>query len=196
MQSFADSFPSICKLHNIGTLSSGRKILIIQISDNVGVRENEPSFLYTSSMHGNELTGYVLMLRLIDELLNGYGINTKYTNLINEVDIWINPMANPDGAYYGGNHTIQNAIRYNGNFVDLNRNYPDIINGNHPDGVNNSKQYIGGDFKEDDDNIVKNIEAKTFFINTDIKLKKIEIDDSYPEYIEKNKKFLLDWISN
>ena len=46
------------------------------------------------------------------------------------------------------------------------------------------------------DNIVKNIEAKTFFINTDIKLKKIEIDESYPEYIKKNKKFLLDWISN
>jgi hypothetical protein len=134
MQSFADSFPSICKLHNIGTLSSGREILIIQISDNVGVKENEPSFLYTSSMHGNELTGYVLMLRLIDELLNGYGTNTKYTNLINEVDIWINPMANPDGAYYGGNHTIQNATRYNASGVDLNRNFPDIVNGNHPDG--------------------------------------------------------------
>ena len=31
MQAFADSFPDICKLHNIGTLSSGRKILIAQI---------------------------------------------------------------------------------------------------------------------------------------------------------------------
>jgi hypothetical protein len=134
MQSFADSFPTICKLHNIGTLNSGREILIVQISDNVGLKENEPSFLYTSSMHGNELTGYVLMLRLIDELLNGYGSNSKYTNIINEVDIWINPMANPDGAYFGGNHTVQNAIRYNGSFVDLNRNYPDITNGNHPDG--------------------------------------------------------------
>ena len=113
MQSFADSFPSICKLHNIGTLNSGHEILIAQISDNVGLPENEPSFLYTSSMHGNELTGYVLMLRLIDELLHGYGTSSQYTNLINEVDIWINPLANPDGAYAAGDHTVNGATRYN-----------------------------------------------------------------------------------
>jgi hypothetical protein len=134
MEAFADSFPAICKLHNIGTLSSGRKILIVQISDSVGVKENEPSFLYTSSMHGDELTGYVLMLRLIDEILHGYGSNAKYTQLINNVDIWINPLANPNGAYYGGDNSIQSAMRYNGNFIDLNRNFPDILNGDHPDG--------------------------------------------------------------
>ena len=50
MQAFADSFPDICKLHHLGTLNSGREILIVQISDNVGQKENEPSFLYTSSM--------------------------------------------------------------------------------------------------------------------------------------------------
>ena len=49
MTAFADSFPDICKLHYLGTLNSGREILIVQISDNVGVKENEPSFLYTSS---------------------------------------------------------------------------------------------------------------------------------------------------
>ena len=134
MQAFADSFPTICKLHNIGDLSSGREILIVQISDSVGLKENEPSFLYTSSMHGNELTGYVLMLRLIEELLNGYGNNNKYTNLINQVDIWINPLANPDGAYFGGDNNIQDAIRYNANFIDLNRNFPDPLDGDHPDG--------------------------------------------------------------
>jgi hypothetical protein len=73
MQAFADSFPNICKLHNLGTLSSGREILIVQISKNVGVKKNKPSFLYTSSMHGNELAGYILSLRLIDHILNGYG---------------------------------------------------------------------------------------------------------------------------
>ncbi|MFL2585396.1 MAG: M14 family zinc carboxypeptidase [Parvicellaceae bacterium] len=134
MEAFADSFPSICKLHNIGTLSSGHQILIAQISNNVGVKENEPSFLYTSSMHGDELTGYILMLRLIDEMLNGYGTNIKYTNLINSVDIWINPLANPDGAYAGGDNSIQGATRYNANWVDLNRNYPDPLAGDHPDG--------------------------------------------------------------
>jgi hypothetical protein len=134
MQSFADSFPSICKLHNLGTLSSGHEILAIQISDNIGIDENEPSFLYTSSMHGNELTGYVLMLRLIDELLKGYGTNNQFTYLVNEVDIWVNPLANPDGAYITGDNSVSGATRYNANGVDLNRNYPDIIDGPNPDG--------------------------------------------------------------
>ena len=133
MQAFADSFPSICKLHNLGTLSSGHKILAIQISDNVGTQENEPSFLYTSSMHGNELTGYVLMLRLIDELLNGY-TNGNYLDIINEIDLWINPLANPDGAYAGGDQSVNGATRNNANWVDLNRNYPDPQDGQHPDG--------------------------------------------------------------
>jgi murein tripeptide amidase MpaA len=98
-------------------------MLAIQISDNVGVDEDEPSFLYTSSMHGNELTGYVLMLRLIDEILKGYGTNSKYTYLVNEVDIWINPLANPDGAYINGDNSVSGATRYNANGVDLNRNF-------------------------------------------------------------------------
>ena len=134
MTEFADSFPSICKLHNLGTLNSGRKILIVQISNNIGIKENEPSFLYTSSMHGDELAGYILSLRLIDHILNGYGNNLKLTELVNNIDIWINPLANPDGAYAGGNQDVWSATRYNANFVDLNRNYPDPEDGLHPDG--------------------------------------------------------------
>ena len=134
MNNFAISFPDICKIHNLGTLNSGRKILIAQISDNVGQKENEPSFLYTSSMHGDELAGYILSLRLIDHILNGYGNNQKLTELVNGIDIWINPLANPDGAYAGGNQNVWSATRYNANWIDLNRNYPDPEDGPHPDG--------------------------------------------------------------
>ncbi len=134
MQAFADSFPDICKVHSLGTLNSGREILIVQISGNVGVKENEPSFLYTSSMHGDELAGYILSLRLIDYLLKGYNNNPRLTNLVNEIDIWINPLANPDGAYAGGNQNVWGATRNNANWIDLNRNYPDPEDGPNPDG--------------------------------------------------------------
>ena len=134
MYAFADSFPNICKVHSLGTLNSGREILIVNISDNVGKKENEPSFLYTSSMHGDELTGYVLMLRFIDDILNNYNTNNRITYLVNEIDIWINPLANPDGAYAGGNSNVWGATRSNANFIDLNRNFPDPQDGPHPDG--------------------------------------------------------------
>ena len=74
-------------------------------------------------MHGDELTGYVLMLRFIDDILNNYNTNSRITYLVNEIDIWINPLANPDGAYAGGNSNVWGATRSNANFIDLNRNF-------------------------------------------------------------------------
>lgn len=134
MQQFATSYPNLCKIYNIGTLPSGRKLLVARISDNVGVEEDEPEFLYTSTMHGDETTGYVLMLHLIDYLLTNYGQDARVTEMLNGIDLWINPLANPDGTYFGGNNTVNGSRRYNANYVDLNRNYPDPEDGSHPDG--------------------------------------------------------------
>jgi len=134
MQQFATDHPDICSLETIGVLPSGRKLLAARISDNVGVDEDEPEFLYTSTMHGDETTGYVLMLHLIDYLLTNYNIDPRVTDMVNNIDIWINPNANPDGTYAGGNNTVNGAQRYNANYVDLNRNYHDPEDGLHPDG--------------------------------------------------------------
>jgi len=134
MQQFATDHPDICKLLTITTLASGRKILALRISDNVEIQENEPEFLYTSSIHGDELTGYISMLHLADYLLSGYGTDVRITNMVNNFDIVICPLANPDGTYNGGNNTVNGAKRFNANNVDLNRNYPDPKDGPHPDG--------------------------------------------------------------
>ncbi len=134
MAQFAADYPDICSLHTIATLPSGRKLLAVRISDNVDVEENEPEFLYTATIHGDETTGYILTLHLIDYLLTNYNQDPRITNMINSTDIWINPLANPDGTYYGGNQTVNGARRYNANNVDLNRNYPDPADGPHPDG--------------------------------------------------------------
>lgn len=134
MQDFATNFPEICNIDTIGITNEERLIIVARISDNVGVEENEPEFLYTSSMHGDETTGYPLMLHLIDYLLLNYGTDERVTNMVNNMDIWINPLANPDGTYAGGNNSVNGATRYNANFVDLNRNYPDPDDGPHPDG--------------------------------------------------------------
>ena len=135
MTAFQSNYPGICKLYDIGTTASGlRHLYIIKITDSVNVRKPKPRFLYTSSMHGDEITGYVTMLRLIDTLAKGYGVVPQYTSLLQNVEIWINPLANPDGTYHGGNNTVTGAVRYNYNNIDLNRNYPDPAAGPHPDG--------------------------------------------------------------
>ncbi len=134
MNQFQTSYPNICKVVDAGTTVQGRKILFCKISDNVNQNEAEPQVMLSSTMHGDEVTGFVLMLRLIDSLLTSYGNDTRITNIIDNIEIWINPNTNPDGTYYGGNNTVSNARRYNGNSIDINRNFPDPAAGNHPDG--------------------------------------------------------------
>ncbi len=135
MADFAADFPGICRLENLGTLPSGRKIWAVRITDNPDLDESEPRFLYTSTMHGDETAGYILSIRLIRELLCSYGTDQRVTDLVNNVEIWINPLANPDGTYYGGNNTVNNARRGNINNIDLNRNFPDPAWGPFPFGV-------------------------------------------------------------
>lgn len=134
MQTFATTYPNICKLDTIGILASGRKLLAIKISDNVQQDEAEPEFLFSGTIHGDETTGYVLLLRLINYLATNYGTNTQVTNIVNNIELFVCPLANPDGTYAAGNNTVSGATRYNANNIDLNRNYPDPRAGQHPDG--------------------------------------------------------------
>ena len=135
MNSFASTYPNLCRIVNIGSTVQGRQLLFAVISDSVQTRKPKPRFMYSSSMHGDEATGYVLMLRLIDTLLSGNGNNATITNLVNNCEIWINPLANPDGTYHGGDGSVSGAWRYNANSKDINRNFPDPVAGPNPTGT-------------------------------------------------------------
>lgn len=125
MQDLATRYPSLCRVDTIGTSVQGRLILCLRLTSQVLTDAKKPEFFYSSTIHGDEITGYNLMLHLADTLLSGYGNNPQYTALLDSVQIFINPLANPDGTYYGGNNNVSGARRYNANDVDLNRNYPD-----------------------------------------------------------------------
>ncbi len=134
MHQFEADFPDLCEVVHFGYTNEERDLLALRISDNINEDEGEPEFFFTSSIHGDETTGYVLMLRLIDYLLNGYGSDQRITDIVNGMDIYINPLANPDGSFHGGNASIYGAQRGNAFYIDMNRNYPDPEDGPHPDG--------------------------------------------------------------
>ena len=124
MEAFASGYPAICDVDTIGTTNYGKLVLALKLSDNVKTDEDEPEVLYTSTIHGNETGGFILMLRLADYLLKNYGTDSRITRLLSELEIWINPLANPDGTYLTGNE-ITAPVRANANGYDLNRNFPD-----------------------------------------------------------------------
>ena len=134
MNQFAVDYPGLCRIVNAGSSVEGRSILFAVISDNVDTEEDEPEVMFTATMHGDETFGYIGMLRLIDTLLSSYGTDSLINRLVDSCEVWINPLANPDGTYNGGNNTVFSATRYNANSVDLNRNFPDFLQGDHPDG--------------------------------------------------------------
>ncbi len=124
MRSFQASYPALCDLDTIGTSINGKLVLVLKISDNVKTDEDEPEVFYTSTMHGDETGGFILMMRLAEYLLKNYNSDSKAKNLTDNLEIWINPLANPDGTYRTGN-TISSPVRTNAAGFDLNRNFPD-----------------------------------------------------------------------
>ena len=122
LEDYASDFPNICRLESIGQSVQGRELWMLKITDNPDTEEDEPEFHYISTMHGDEPVGTEVMLDLIDRLLNGYGSDTRLTSLVDETEIWIMPLMNPDGWENG-------PARRNANNVDLNRSFPSWICG-------------------------------------------------------------------
>lgn len=142
MEHFEDDNPGLVEMVSIGFTGQGDKeLLFVKISDNVATDEKEPKLMFTSSMHGDEIAGYPMMLSLIDYILTVYNDPNhsdypRIQNLVENTELWINPSANPDGTYHNSasNTSVVQARRGNGNNIDLNRNYPDNVAGPHDDG--------------------------------------------------------------
>jgi hypothetical protein len=132
MDSFAHAYPSLCKIIDAGKSVKGHSILFARISSDT--TRLKPKIMYSSTMHGDELVGYVLMLRLIEYLLKNYNSNPLITTLVDCLEIWINPLANPDATYKGGDNDVFHATYFNADSINLNRNFPDPVEGPHPDG--------------------------------------------------------------
>lgn len=130
MQQYAADYPDRCTYMELGTLASGRKIMVCRLNN--GETAGKPRVLLTSTMHGDEVTGMMLQLRLIEYLLTSN--DQQVQNIMNNLDVFISPCTNPDGTYHGGNNSVSGATRYNAAYVDLNRHFPDFDDGPHPDG--------------------------------------------------------------
>lgn len=134
MQTLAEEHPNICRLDTIGLSNENRLILSLKIHD--GENSQSPKFFYTSTIHGDEPLGCVMLLRLADYILSNYQTNDFLYNLISNSQIYIAPLLNPDGMYAEGNNNLSHPTRFNANYIDLNRNFPNPVLGENPDGEN------------------------------------------------------------
>ncbi len=113
--SLVGAFPDICLKKIYGTSMEGRELAALKISDNVSADENEAEVFFDGGIHGDEIGGPENCIRFARDLCRKYGSDPEVTNLINNREIWIYYMVNPDGR--------ENMSRYNANGVDCNRDY-------------------------------------------------------------------------
>lgn len=114
----ADNHPDIVRLESIGQSVQGRELWAVRITDFPDLEEDEPEFVYISTLHGDEKVGTVLCLNFLERLLAGYGTDGFITPLIDDTDIWLAPLVNPDG--------YEMNLRWNANNQDLNRAFPEF----------------------------------------------------------------------
>ncbi|MEV4199845.1 M14 family zinc carboxypeptidase [Micromonospora globbae] len=92
--------PTIARKLSIGSSYEGRDLMAVKISDNVATDENEPEILFNSQQHAREHLTVEMAIYLLNLFTDGYGSDSRITNVVNSREIWIVPTMNPDGSEY------------------------------------------------------------------------------------------------
>jgi hypothetical protein len=138
MRSIAREYPEITRLVDIGDSwektqgIADRDIWAMKISNNPDQDEpGEPNVLIMGCHHARELISVEIPLAIIKKLTDDYSVDPLCKRLVDNRQIWVVPMVNPDGHVYV--ETVNPLWRKNRNTngspnpdsqgVDLNRNY-------------------------------------------------------------------------
>jgi len=115
-----DEHPDIMELGTIGTSYLGHELWNVQVtnfmSDGDHPIADRPKIYLDGGHHGNEYCGSEITILVLQYLLENYGTDEDATYIVDNANVYITPMINPDG--------IDLDTRMNARQVDLNRNYP------------------------------------------------------------------------
>jgi hypothetical protein len=164
------AFPDLAKVFDLGNSVEGRKIWAIKISDNVALEENEPEILFIGGHHAREWIAVDVPFLLAKYLLEHYASDATVRNYIDNGQIWIIPLLNPDGHQYSvtNNRLWRKNRRNNGDGtfgVDLNRNYSYQWGGPGSSGDTFSEIYRGAaPFSEPETQIIRDFGSQHNFV--------------------------------
>ncbi len=138
LKSMERLYPHISKLFMIGKSTRfGYPIYAMKISDNPEFEEEEIRILIDGMHHAREPLGNEICLSLMEYLLKGYGNDKRVTDWVDNYEIWVIPILNPEGYKFIVDNNLSypwwrknlrdnnnnGKIDYNYDGVDLNRNY-------------------------------------------------------------------------
>ncbi len=136
-----DAYYPYAEMVQIGVSTQmGLPVYALKISDNAAEKEDETVVWIDGVHHAREPIGMMSCMKVIDYLISGYGNDALATEVVNEMEVWIVPILNPEGYEYFIDSSSastnpqwwrKNLLDNNANGifdfdydgVDLNRNY-------------------------------------------------------------------------
>lgn len=173
LKSLQSRHADITKLTSIGKSIEGRDIWALNINTSQESLKsgfsNKPGVIYMGNHHAREHLSLEIPLMFTEYLLNNRA-DARVAALLDQRDIWIIPMVNPDGAEYDiatGRYKMWRKNRRDnkdGTYgVDLNRNYGYMWGTGGSDTDTSSDVYMGVEpFSEPETKAIKAfVEART-----------------------------------
>ncbi len=134
LDSLSTAYPALVTVKSsIGSTHDGNQLWVVKVSDNPYVDEDEPEIFINGLHHAREPITVEVCIEYIRTLAKNYGTDSEITDLVNNNEFFIMPIANPDGYEYnrqtnpsGGGMWRKNRKNNGDGYygVDLNRNYP------------------------------------------------------------------------
>ncbi len=114
--------PQFAKVIRYGSSEQQRPLLALRLSPEINpdinqgiTKEPHPALMLTAATHGDELITVEVLMELVNQFVNGFGKDPRFTNMLRKHDLYFIPVVNPDGYV--------RAARYD-NGRDPNRSYP------------------------------------------------------------------------
>jgi N-acetylneuraminic acid mutarotase len=165
------NYPQLVTIDSSKRSFQNKRFYILKISDNPGATENEPQVFINGATHAREPMGTHACVAFASLLCKNYGVDSTITWMVNNREIYICPVMNPDGYVYnsdsGGASSNWRKNRNNqsprtGPGVDLNRNYAYKwgLNGTGSSSDPRSETYRGPSrFSEPETQVIRDFEA-------------------------------------
>ncbi len=141
LKELAELRPDVAEMHSLGKTYEGRDIWAIRVGiRNAGQEEPKPEILVVGCIHANEWITKEVVMYFAENLVKEEKAEEEIHSLLERADIWLVPVANPDGVVYSETQHRQwrkNRRAFGGDIygVDPNRAYPHMwrLPGDTPD---------------------------------------------------------------
>ena len=100
---WARDYPNLVTVGILGKTYEGRDIPLLRLSAKP-LKDPAPEVLLMGGIHPREQQPQVCMVQFLDELLAGYGKDSRLTALLNNRQIWVIPILNVDGKVWDMQH--------------------------------------------------------------------------------------------